>query len=66
MDIITLENEIERRTPEEQARLLAHLATLSLEREKAYLEELDRRSQASDGWLSLDKVKQMMGDDQAS
>lgn len=63
MELSALEKEIEHRTPEEQDRLSALLNTLRAQRKPAYGEELDRRMNAKDGWLSLAELKNKLASD---
>ncbi|MDJ0835386.1 MAG: hypothetical protein QNK37_02655 [Acidobacteriota bacterium] len=62
MELTALEREIERRTPEEQNHLLAHLTAICMKREPGYLEEIDRRLEDPSGWMNLDDLKQSLGD----
>ena len=66
MDLAALEQEIERRTPEEQNLLMAHLTAIQIKREPVYLQEVERRLNDPHGWVGLNDLKRSLGDDRKS
>lgn len=57
MELSALENELKRRTPDEQDRISAFLSLLRKQRDPSYTNELERRSDSKEGWLSLTELK---------